>query len=245
MGPAIAAGSEYVGMEPLVSSGPRTGVPHGTWRRRRLQPDEPAVLAMAGCHDRYHAALMRGAWLGATAGEGRGDEKVCQEALEAALAEIRPGAPCEAPHLACQRVIDRAGYTDNFRKRPAIASGISFAPDWGEGGILSLYTGVTTELRPGMTFHYPAGAPRLWPVRRGRQRDRRRHRDRLPGARHGRPRLLSRRVTRQFSIRGSGSMKDISECRSASARHLQHHRHAIHGRRRIRLCRPCPAASSA
>ena len=28
-------------------------------------------------------------------------------------------------------------------------------PDWGEGGILNLFTGVTTELKPGMTFHLP------------------------------------------------------------------------------------------
>nr|WP_083764677.1 hypothetical protein [Sodalis glossinidius] len=33
MDQAIAAGSEYVGMEPLVSSGTRSGVPHGTWRQ--------------------------------------------------------------------------------------------------------------------------------------------------------------------------------------------------------------------
>ena len=52
-------------------------------------------------------------------------------------------------------MIDRAGYTDNFRKRAGYSIGIAFAPDWGEGGILSLYTGVTTELRPGMTFHIP------------------------------------------------------------------------------------------
>jgi len=55
---AIAAGSEYMGMEPLVSSGPRSGVPHGTWKRRRLQPGDPVLLEMAGCHDRYHAALI-------------------------------------------------------------------------------------------------------------------------------------------------------------------------------------------
>jgi Xaa-Pro dipeptidase len=34
---AVAAGSEYLGMEPLVSSGPRSGVPHATWRRRKLE----------------------------------------------------------------------------------------------------------------------------------------------------------------------------------------------------------------
>jgi Xaa-Pro dipeptidase len=155
MGAAIAAGSEYVGMEPLVSSGPRTGVPHATWRRRRLQVNEPAVLAMAACHDRYHAALMRGAWLGAMSPEAADMEKVCQEALQAALDQVRPGVTCEVPHLACQRVIDRAGYGENFRKRTGYSIGIAFAPDWGEGGILSLYTGVTAELQPGMTFHIP------------------------------------------------------------------------------------------
>ncbi|WP_345828116.1 Xaa-Pro peptidase family protein [Erwinia sp. HDF1-3R] len=155
MGAAIAAGSEYVGMEPLVSSGPRTGVPHGTWRRRVLQDNEPVFLEMAAAHDRYHAALMRSAWLGRPPAIALEMEKVCQEALQAALDAIRPGATCEAPHLACQQVIDRAGFTDNFKKRTGYAIGVSFAPDWGEGGILSLYTGVTTELQPGMTFHIP------------------------------------------------------------------------------------------
>ena len=155
MGAAITAGSEYLGMEPLVSAGPRTGVPHGTWRRRKLAANDPAFLEMAACHDRYHAALMRSAWIGEIPGEALDMEKTCQEALQASLDAIRPGATCEAPHIACQKVIDRAGYTENFRKRTGYSIGISFAPDWGEGAILSLYTGVTTELVPGMTFHIP------------------------------------------------------------------------------------------
>lgn len=155
MGAAISAGSEYMGMEPLVSVGPRTGVPHGTWRRRRLGVDEPVFLEMAACHDRYHAALMRSAWVGAVPDEAIDMMKACQEALDAALDALKPGAPCSAPHAACQTVIDRAGYTDRFRKRTGYSIGISFAPDWGEGAILSLYSGVETELRPGMTFHIP------------------------------------------------------------------------------------------
>ena len=47
MGAAIAAGSEYVGMEPLVSTGPRSGVPHGTWRRRVMQDNDPVFLEMS------------------------------------------------------------------------------------------------------------------------------------------------------------------------------------------------------
>jgi len=155
MGTAISAGSEYVGMEPLCSVGKRTGVPHGTWRRGKLGADQPAFLEMAACHDRYHAALMRSAWVGTAPQEALDMEKACQEALAASLDALKPGRPCEASHLACQAVIDKAGYTDNFKKRTGYSIGISFAPDWGEGGVLSLYTGVKTELQPGMTFHIP------------------------------------------------------------------------------------------
>ncbi|MDR6872200.1 Xaa-Pro dipeptidase [Bosea sp. BE125] len=155
MGAAIAAGSEYMGMEPLVSSGPRSGVPHGTWKRRRIEAGDPAFLEMAACHDRYHAALMRSAWLGAPPAVASDMMKACQDALAAALDEIRPGVACEVPHLACQAVIDKAGYTDAFRKRLGYSVGISFAPDWGEGAILNLNKGVKTELQPGMAFHLP------------------------------------------------------------------------------------------
>jgi Xaa-Pro dipeptidase len=155
MGQAIAAGSEYVGMEPLVSVGRRSGVPHGTWRRGKIASNQPVFLEMAACHDRYHAALMRCAWLGNAPQVAIDMERTCQDGLHAAMDAIKPGEPCAAPHLACQAVIDRAGYTENFKKRAGYSIGISFAPDWGEGGILSLYTGVTTELKPGMTFHIP------------------------------------------------------------------------------------------
>lgn len=123
MGGAIAAGSEYVGMEPLMSSGPRSGIPHGTWRRRVLQNNDPVFLEMAASHDRYHAALMRSAWIGKPPAIAIEMEKVCQEALQAALDAIRPGATCADPHNACQRVIDRAGFTDNFKNVPVTPSG--------------------------------------------------------------------------------------------------------------------------
>jgi Xaa-Pro dipeptidase len=152
---SIAAGSEYMGMEPLVSCGPRSGIPHGTWRRRRIAQGEPAFLEMAASHDRYHAALMRSTWIGQPPQLAIDMEKVCQDALQAALDAIKPGEPCEAPHLACQAVIDRAGYTEAFKKRTGYSVGISFAPDWGEGAILSLYSGVKTLLQPGMSFHLP------------------------------------------------------------------------------------------
>ena len=150
---SIAAGGEYVGMEPLVSVGKRTGVPHGTWRRGRLGDNDPAFLEMSGCHDRYHATLMRCAWVGRPPDEARRMMDKCLEGLAAALSMLKPGNTCADVHNACQAVIDKAGYTEAFRKRVGYSIGISFAPDWGEGQILSLYTGVDVELVPGMAFH--------------------------------------------------------------------------------------------
>ena len=58
-------------------------------------------------------------------------------------------------HGAIQAVIDRAGFTNAYRKRSGYSIGISFAPDWGEWQVMSLYTGVERELEPGMVFHIP------------------------------------------------------------------------------------------
>jgi Xaa-Pro dipeptidase len=153
---ATQAGSEAMAMEPLVSSGPRSGLPHMTWRRRTLSHGDPVFLELAGSHARYHAALMRTVWVGAPPVEAQRMMDCSLHALDAALASIRPGVPCCVPHNAAQAVIDEAGYTAAFRKRIGYSMGVAFAPDWGEGAILSLFSDVSRPIEAGMVFHLPA-----------------------------------------------------------------------------------------
>jgi Xaa-Pro aminopeptidase len=153
---AIGAGSETWAMEPLVSSGPRSGLPHMTWRRRILEQGDGLFIEMAASHARYHAGLMRSVWLGTPPDAAQTMMACAEEALAAALAECRPGRHCSAPHEAAQAVIDAAGHSAAFRKRIGYSMGVAFAPDWGEGNILSLFTGVTREMEMGMVFHLPA-----------------------------------------------------------------------------------------
>lgn len=153
---ATRAGSEVMAMEPLVSSGPRSGLPHMTWRRRVLQAGDPLFLELAGSHARYHAALMRTVWMGVPPDEAQRMMDCSLRALDAALAEIRPGATCAHVHDTAQAIIDGAGYTAAFRKRIGYSMGVAFAPDWGEGAILSLFSNVTRTIEPGMVFHLPA-----------------------------------------------------------------------------------------
>jgi Xaa-Pro dipeptidase len=153
MAASIRAGSEYVGMEPFVTSGPRSGIPHTTWRRRRIGPGDVVILETSACYNRYHAALYRTV-VGSKIPDRARAYRVCEE-LAAAMAELRPGRTCADVHQAAQAVIDRHGYTFGYRKRTGYSIGISFAPDWGEGNILSLYRGVDVALEPGMVFHVP------------------------------------------------------------------------------------------
>ena len=152
---AIAQGAEYMGMEPLVSSGPRSGVPHATWRGRRLEAGDAVFLEMSGCSDRYHSGLMRTAWLGEPPKLARELEAVALEALAAAIDAARPGRSPANIHRAAQRVIDVAGMTERYRKRSGYSLGISFAPDWGEWQVMSLFDGADMPLEPGMCFHIP------------------------------------------------------------------------------------------
>jgi Xaa-Pro dipeptidase len=155
MAASIKAGGEYVGMEPFVTSGPRSGIPHTTWRRRRLQPGDVTILETAACYNRYHAALFRTVAVGEIPQLATDMYKVCAEALDVAIARLRPGNTCADVHDAVQAVIDRHGYTAGYRKRTGYSMGISFAPDWGEGNILSLFRGIDVPLEPGMAFHVP------------------------------------------------------------------------------------------
>ncbi len=158
---AITAGSEYLGMDPFVTSGPRSGVPHTTWRRRKIQRGDLVALETTACYNRYHAAMFRTVGVGPVPQLALDMYKTCDEALSAAIDAMRIGRTCADVHNACQAVIDRDGYTDSYRKRTGYSIGISFAPDWGEGNILGLNHDIHVPLEPGMVFHVPV-ALREW-----------------------------------------------------------------------------------
>jgi Xaa-Pro dipeptidase len=155
MAASIKAGGEYVGMEPFVTSGPRSGIPHTTWRRRKIQSGDVTVLETSACYNRYHTASFRTVACGKIPQLAHDMYKTCAEGLEVAIDKLRVGNTCADVHNAVQAVIDKAGFTAGYRKRTGYSMGISFAPDWGEGNILSLFRGVDVPLEPGMVFHVP------------------------------------------------------------------------------------------
>lgn len=151
----IKAGSEYVGMAPFVTSGRRGGLPHSTWRRRTIEAGDVVIIENAACFNRYHIGLFRTIACGKVPDKAIDCFTACADALAAGIDAMRPGHRCADVHNAVQTVIDRAGFTDGYRKRAGYSQGISFAPDWGEGNVMSLNRDVDTILEPGMVFHIP------------------------------------------------------------------------------------------
>jgi Xaa-Pro dipeptidase len=151
----VGGGSDPLVSQPIVTSGPRSGVAHTTFHHRRLEHGDTVLIELGACVSRYGGALMRTAVLGEPSAEAQKMAGVVLQSLNAAIAAIRPGVTAGSVDEACRRVIEDAGYEAMFRKRTGYSVGVAFAPDWGEGHIVSLRRDDLRPLEPGMVFHIP------------------------------------------------------------------------------------------
>jgi Xaa-Pro dipeptidase len=151
----IRAGSEFLTIDPIVTSGPRSGIPHMTFHRRVLEPGDTVLLEMGAAYRRYIGPSMRSAVIGPPSDDVRRYADLCLEGLDRAISAVRPGVTSGDVDAACRGVFERAGLWEHFRKRTGYAVGIGFAPGWVEDGVMSLKADDPTVLEPGMVFHVP------------------------------------------------------------------------------------------
>jgi Xaa-Pro dipeptidase len=149
----IGGGSDFLATDPIVTSGPRARVAHTTFANRTLAGGDEILIELGACQRRYFGALMRTVVVGQADAALRSLEAVVREALDKAVAAIRPGATCGEVDAACRDTIAAAGFERGFRKRTGYSIGIAYAPDWGEGHVASLRAGDRRVLEPGMVFH--------------------------------------------------------------------------------------------
>ena len=151
----VGGGSDPLVSNPIVTSGPRSGVAHTTFHNRRLERGDTVLIELGATVSRYGGALMRTAFIGEPTDEALRMSDVVLQALNAAIAAIRPGVSAGSVDEACRRVIEDAGFEAMFRKRTGYSVGVAYAPDWGEGHIVSLRRDDPRPLEPGMVFHMP------------------------------------------------------------------------------------------
>ncbi len=147
------AGSEYPAIAPFVASGWRGAVGHATWEGRIIEHGDVVFLELGGCIHRYHTAMMRTVVVGKAPPEVIEAEALVRDAMAATMDAIRPGVPAHEVDRVARSVISRGAAGATQAARSGYSIGIAFAPDWGEGHILSLMAGHNTPLEENMTFH--------------------------------------------------------------------------------------------
>lgn len=153
----IAGHPDFYGDVPdfqTMPKGPRTTAPHLTWTDEHFLAGETCTLELGANRFRYHAPLARTVHVGQPPDALRHLADVVEEGLEAALAAIRPGQPCEAVEAAWRSVLSRHGMSK--ASRIGYCVGIGYPPDWGER-TASLAAGDKTLLAPDMVFHLMLG----------------------------------------------------------------------------------------
>ena len=154
----IIAGSEYTGLPIFIRTGARDAMTHATWYRNTLESGDSVTIEMPGCINRYHAAMYRQIYLGEPPELLLRAREAGKEILQKAKDAIRPGVPAGEIHKLVQdNLLEATGPASIRNSRTAYSIGIAFAPDWGEGHILSMTDGEKRPLQAGMTFHLLAG----------------------------------------------------------------------------------------
>jgi Xaa-Pro dipeptidase len=155
------AGSEWFAVSPIVTSGYRAGIPHTTYARRVIERGDTVLIELGACMHRHFGPLMRTCVVGEPDAETARMFTACREALEAAMAVIRPGVTSGQAHAACQEVIDRHGFTERFKKRLGYSVGIGLR-SWSEAHLMDLKADDPRPLEAGMVFHMPPALRKAW-----------------------------------------------------------------------------------
>ncbi|HHX26218.1 MAG TPA: aminopeptidase P family protein [Firmicutes bacterium] len=144
-------GAEGIGFEVIVASGERGAMPHGVASSKKLAEGELVVMDFGAVYQGYRGDMTRTVSLGKASPEQRRIYDIVLRAQEAALEAIAPGKTGQEIDGLARKVIEEAGYGDNFGH--GLGHGVGLAIH--EEPRLSVTA--TEELRPGMVVTVEPG----------------------------------------------------------------------------------------
>lgn len=149
----LAAGSDDVSFNPIVSAGPNSANPHAHPTDRPVAEHRAEFLLFDwGVYvEGYASDITRTFPIGEMEPEMRRIYQLVRDANAAAQAAVRPGATCDEVDRAARRVIVAGGYGDRFLHRTGHGLGLEVhEPPF-------IVAGNETVLVPGMTFTIEPG----------------------------------------------------------------------------------------
>ena len=149
-GAVFRGGGDYPGNEFIIGSGRDALLCRYFSGRRRLGARDQLTLEFAGAWRHYHSALMRTLVIGPVGPEQHAMYRACREALDACLAEARPGRVFGDVFDAHARVLDEAGLRAHRMNACGYSLGATFAPTWMDGPMF--FAGNPRPIEPGMVL---------------------------------------------------------------------------------------------
>ncbi len=151
----LAAGSEYMSVQPFICAGWRGGTPHSNAGGYTLKPGTPVFLEIGGCLGRYTAPIMRSAHLGEPGPEVMRVAQISQDALAAVIAAMRVGIAASEVAQAGDRVTARLSEDMIFHYTYGYPVGLGHPPTWAEEPGFLILRDNHEPLAAGMVFHLP------------------------------------------------------------------------------------------
>jgi Xaa-Pro aminopeptidase len=145
-------GAEAVAFPIIVAAGPSAALPHHRPTDRPIRRGEPIVIDWGARYQGYCCDITRTFCLGAPSDTFRRVYGAVLTAQQQAMAAIRPGMPAGEADGVARRVIEEAGYGENFGHSLGHGIGLAVheAPRLGPGSQTPLEEGMVFTVEPGV-----------------------------------------------------------------------------------------------
>jgi len=155
----LRCGSDGLGFDPLIVSGPRAALPHAGASDRALVSGDSLILDFGARHGAYAADLTRTVAVGTSDPDWREIYDVVLAANTAAREAAGPGTPAGEVDRAARAVVEKAGYGDYFTHRTGHGLGLEIhePPYIVAGSRTALERGMTFTIEPGIYLAGKAG----------------------------------------------------------------------------------------
>lgn len=87
----IKNGGEYFSLQPIVTTGRRSGIPHSTFRRNLLKKGDSGIIEVSACYKRYSSPMMRTFAFGSPSDELKYSFEACKVSIESIISNLGPG----------------------------------------------------------------------------------------------------------------------------------------------------------
>jgi Xaa-Pro dipeptidase len=131
------AGSELSAIPPLVQTGRRTTMGHALPMNVPIAVGDLVAIEFAGVSRRYHAPILRSAFVGRPPARLEEDFTCLKEAVVAATQAAKAGTPVTEPDRATNAVLAQRGLDKRRMHRLGYSIGIAYAPTWLEPMVLA------------------------------------------------------------------------------------------------------------